>query len=216
MANRVEEIQNWTYLQTLPEENHGFKKIIFQFEKNKEEVIKIFSFINQDTHCQVEGFYDEKTSDFMLYCRMGFHLFHDIRFISKDLNDYEKRLDRYLFSLMENLNPNQPRIDDFFIRRKELDQWMPSDLNDKIGNMKLYIAPPNFFSTINGAVVLLDYSDFEKNNQVSFFYNRMRDDFYAEKRRCGIIERIPEFDCDSIDRLNEMILKLPDLLESFN
>lgn len=215
MTTMIEEIQNWTYLQTLPGESYGFQKQMLKLEKNKEEVIKIFSFVNQDSHCQVEGFYDEKTSDFMLYCQMGFHLFHDIRFISKNLNNYEERLDQYLFSLMGKLDPNQSRVDDFFIRRKELDQWMPKDLNEKIGDMRLYISPPNFFSTINGAVVLLDYSDFEKNNQVSLFYNRMRDDFYAEKRIGGMIERIPEFDCSSLDELNGVILKLPDLLERF-
>lgn len=215
MANIIEQIESWEYLRNLPEEKHGFQKKKFQLEKDKEGIISIFSFINQESHCQVKGFYDDKTSDFMLYCQMGFHLFHDIRFISKDLNGYENRLGEYLFLLLEKLDPNQSRIDDFFIRRKELDQWVPTDLEKEVGDMKLYISPPNFFSTINGAVVLLDYSNFERNNQVSFFYNRMRDDFYAEKRKCGVIERIPEFDCNSLEELNGIILKLPNLLENF-
>lgn len=215
MTNIIEKIDNWRYLQSLPEEKYGFQKKIFRPEKNKEEIIPIFSFINQNSHCEVQGFYDKKTSDFMLYCQMGFHLFHDIRFISKEEKDYEKKLDQYLFLLLENLDPTQSRINDFFIRRKKLDQWLPNDLKEQVGEMKLYISPPSFFSTINGAVVLLDYSDFEKNNQVSLFYNRMRDDFYAEKRTCGVIERISEFDCNSLAELNEIILKLPDLLESF-
>ena len=41
----------------------------------------------------------------------------------------------------------------------------------------------------------------------------MRDDFYAERRVNGELQQISEFDCKTLDELDEIIKTLPEILE---
>lgn len=209
----IEQLGEWNYLNNLANEYKSFIKTSHPLQKNKDEIVSIFSYENKANKCKIDSFFDYKTLDYMLHCHMGFHLFHDIRFISKELSEYEEKMELYLKPLLEDLDPNVKRTSDFFIKRKGLDQWTPETLPAEIGNLKLYLQPPCYFSTINGAIVLLDYSDFENENQFALFYNRMRDDFYGERRSAGQIHRMPEFDCDSLEELTKILKELPSLVE---
>ena len=216
MPNKIEELNGWSYLETLPKEESDFTISVAEIFEKFEDKIRLFSYENEKIFCGVEGWYDYKTSDYMLHCKIGFHIFHDIRFISKALSEYEEKLAKHLIPLLKELSPHFHKNDDFFVKRKNLDEWRPKNLPESVGGLKLYIQPPSYFSFINGAVVVLDYSDFEKTNQFVLYYNRMRDDFYAEKRTNGSPERISDFDCTSLDELDSLLLKLPEYLQEID
>ncbi len=217
MVERMQEVfkqlEEWDYLQKLWEEKSGYKKILPSTFENQDGKVDIFFYENVEIQSKISGRYDFDTSDFMLCCTQGYHVYHDIRFICKNIKEYEKRLDQFLEMLLDNLTPEKPREAGFFMRRKELVNWRPAGLEEKIGNFTRYIQPPNFFGTVNGAVVVLDYSDFSQANQFSVFYNKMRDDFYAERRVKGELQQISEFDCKTLDELDEIIKTLPEILE---
>ena len=56
-------------------------------------------------------------------------------------------------------------------------------LPQKIGAFELYITPDNPIDYINGSTLFIDYSDFEHGNQLVFFYNSFRDEFFAETKK---------------------------------
>ena len=213
MPEIIAKINQWDYLKNLNIKSQDFSVEIFTTFELENEAIRLFSLQNDGTSCFVEGVYDYKTAEFMVRCHLGFHVYYDIRFISKEIKEFEGNLALFLNTLLEELNPRHLKEPDFFIRKKAMDELRADDLKENYGAMKLYIKPPHYFPTINGAMVLLDYSDFQNQNQFALFYNCMRDDFYAEKRTRGELERIPEFDCNSLEELNSLLAELPKFID---
>lgn len=213
MEKIVELIRDWEYPRKMPRDWVDFQKEIPEELGILNDAVIIFTYKNIATHCSVEAIYNVETEDFMVRCRKGFHDFFDIRFIRKEIKEFELVIELFFCELLKELRPDIQVEKGFFVERKGLLKWNPKNLPEKHGTMELYIRPRNYFSTVNGGVVLLDYSSFVTNNQFVLFYNRMRDDFYAECRVIGEILRISEYDCSTLEELD---VKLEGLLDSLD
>lgn len=52
---------------------------------------------------------------------------------------------------------------------------------------------------------MIDYSDFEHGNQLVFFYNSFRDEFFAETKRDFLTGITHEFDCRKLTDLEKLL-----------
>ena len=96
MQEIFKQLEEWDYLQKLWEEKNGYKKMIPSAFENQEGKVDIFFYENVEIQSKISGRYDFDTSDFMLCNTQEKKVNHDIRFICKNIKEYEKRLDQFL------------------------------------------------------------------------------------------------------------------------
>lgn len=213
MKDLLERLEQWDYLKQMPDEISGFiKKLPDTFEVEG-TCVSIFTYTLPSKHCRIEGYFDQSTDDFMVHCFVGLHVFHDIRFICKKLEEFQGRLESFLESMICGLVPDMLRVPTFFVNKKKLVDWQPMDLANELYGFSLFIKPPYFLQTINGAVVVIDYSDFSEGHQWVLYYNGMRDEFYAEQRLHGVMERIATFDCKGLEELDALLPEIENTLK---
>ena len=207
-----EKLSQWEYLKQMPDEISGFiKKLPETFEVDG-TCVPIFTYVLPSKYCRIEGYFDQSTDDFMVHCFIGLHVFHDIRFICKKMEEFQGRLDSFLVPVLCGLVPDTLRTPTFFVNKKKLVDWQPMELSSELHGVSLFIKPPCFLQTINGAVVVIDYSDFSGGHQWVLYFNGLRDEFYAEQRLNGVLERISTFDCKGLEDLDALLPEIENTL----
>ena len=84
-------------------------------------------------------------------------------------------------------------------------------LPEKIGPFELYIRPANAIEHINGSIILIDYSNFVRKDQLIIMYNRLRDEFFGEVKINSVFHASMDFDSRNLQELEQ---RLEDHLES--
>ena len=108
--------------------------------------------------------------------------------------------------LLEDVNREKQHQMGTLIEEAGLLNWAYSGkLPQKIGDFELYITPDNPIDYINGSTLFIDYSDFEHGNQLVFFYNSFRDEFFAETKKRFMTGITHEFDCRNLKDLENLL-----------
>lgn len=202
----MENLPRWEFIQRLPRELQGFT---FQMGGRLEEnELLLCSYVNEAEHRRLDLIYTKETFDYVPVKGIGLHRFRDIRYITRDKEEFAQVIPEVLPRILEELQPDFVFSSQPMLIKKGIIQWeYPNKLPDKIGRFEKFITPGNYLDFINDSTIFLDYVDFEKGNELVFLYNRIRNEFFAESKTSFFPNTIHDFDADTLEELQNLLEK---------
>ncbi|MDF2502099.1 MAG: hypothetical protein K0Q77_2813 [Anaerosporomusa subterranea] len=202
MDKIIEQVEQWGFLKKLPEELHGFR-----LERNiVQEEAKLFLFWYRcpETRRDAYALYDMATKEFMFHSVIGLFDFCDIQYISPDLAAFEEILKERLSGTLQALAVfNKSELGSIFITKNILEKnfMLPED----ISGFELFIRPEQPVKIVNGSFIIIDYSDFSSESNLTIYYNIYRDEFFCERRIRRLPQIVTDFDSKTVDELAEKL-----------
>ncbi len=206
---------NWEFLQKLPRELHGFTFVEGGAMMTRHEFL-LGAYENAAARRRLELIYTKETFDYVPIRQVGLLRYRDFRFITRDKDQFVEWITGNIDRLVEETTPTYiPRSKRLLKMKGILDWHFPDTLPDRVGNFVKFIGPQYPLDFINNTTVILDYSDFEAENELMFMYNRARNEFYAENKKHMIPNTMHEFDAKKLTDLEELLAEQlePYLLE---
>ena len=186
----IEEIQKqtheWAFIKELPETIGVFKKKITDYIEG--QVLFICRYEAPELRASVDLTYSAETFDYILVRTMGLNSFRDVRLIYKERDVFEEKTKKYLPLVISNMEH-------------------PEQVPKKIGSFELYIDPSHAIEHINGSIILIDYSDFARRDQLIIMYNRLRDEFFGELKVNSVFRTTTSFDGRNVKELEDKLKK---------
>lgn len=205
MKEIEKQIQEWPYLQTLPEKIAGFTLVREAGSSNNVQ-IRLFTYANPGRHLFFSVVYDLTTDDFLCKVIIGLNEYYDVNFIAADLPGLETVLSSKMEKLLMGLERFDPKqLGSIFQEKKILEWTYAAKLPKEAAGFHLFIRPDAPIKVLNGSFILIDYSDFTAESHLVICYNVFRDDFYGEIH----LRRLPQmsglFDAKTLSELAEQL-----------
>ncbi|MCD7873632.1 MAG: hypothetical protein LUH17_01250 [Acidaminococcaceae bacterium] len=198
------QLNEWEFLKELPPEIDGFKLTMGQGIDG--QILTIASYGNEAMHSKLDLVYTSETFDYVPVKTIGMHTFRDIRYFCRDREKFAKLMQENLPELLADINREKKHRMGTLVEETGLVSWeYAARLPQKVGGFELFIAPDNPIDYINGSTLFIDYSDFEHGNQLVFFYNTFRDEFFAETKKGFMTGITHEFDCRNLEALEKLL-----------
>jgi hypothetical protein len=198
------QLNEWEFLKELPPEIDGFKLTMGQGIDG--QILTIASYGNEAMHSKLDLVYTSETFDYVPVKTIGMHTFRDIRYFCRDRDKFAKLMQEKLPELLADINREKKHRMGTLVEETGLASWgYAARLPQKVGGFELFIAPDNPIDYINGSTLFIDYSDFEHGNQLVFFYNTFRDEFFAETKKGFMTGITHEFDCRNLEALEKLL-----------
>lgn len=209
MDTIIEQIRQWEFLNTLPEELHGFH--LERDQIHEEGKLFIFRYHCPDTCRAFYASYDSATKEFMAHTVIGLFNFCDIQYITPDLSAFAQLLQKSIQQTLKALAEfDSSVLGSIFKEKKILDRdWQPL-LPAEMYGFRLFIRPEQPVKIVNGSFIIIDYSDFVAESNLTIYYNIYRDEFFSERRVRKLPQIVTDFDAKTVESLAE---KLSDRLE---
>lgn len=208
-------VPNWDFLQQLPKEIKGFK-LTPGGEMLDQHVLFLCSYKKPGAHRNLDLIYTKETFDYLPIKQVGFHRFRDLRYITRDKNEFAELIPKVLPRMLMEIDEDYQPSCQVVLERKGIKDWTYCDsLPKKIGNFELFISYKNPLQFINNSIIILNYVDFENGKELAFFYNRVRNEFFAESMVDYIPSTIHDFDSKTLKGLEKLLdRKLQSYLEN--
>jgi hypothetical protein len=204
-------LKTWLYSQQLPRELAGLS--LAAGFRESDDFIDIFRYENIAARKELRCFYNRATRDYMLRRVFGLNEYNDGKYITPDLAVFTALLQEGLADEARDLSSFARAQSHSLLREKGVLNWAyQNTLPDAGAGFELYIRPDAPACLINGSFIVADYSDFAGGHQFAVYYNELRDEFYAEKKRAGLVETTAFFDARTIKELDK---KLKDSLVGY-
>lgn len=200
------QVKDWNFIYDLPEEFKGFTKII----KSEKQGLVLFicSYVNESLKARLDIIYTAETFDYILCRTMGLNEYRDIRFIYKQRDIFEREVSLHIKSVLAEMSSPKHRNHVYIVDEKGIPNWeYGNNLPTKIGRFELYIKPCEVIRHINGSFIFVDYSDFERKDQLVIMYNVLRDEIFAELKVAGVFRTLRVFDCRNLKELEDKLEK---------
>ena len=182
-------LEGWDFLEKLPKELQGFT--LKKGSGITGQVLEIAAYVNEKEHTCLQLTYTAETFDYVPVKNIGLHNFRDIRYFFRNRDDFAEALlatDEQGRTALEKLLAGMKReagsVYDFEYSNLGTEKWeYVKTLPEKIGSYELYITPDKPVEYITGSLIFLDYTDFERGNQLYFVYNSYRNEIYAGEKK---------------------------------
>ncbi len=196
------EVQAWDFIASLPQQIDGFAKVIDGDTLG--QVLHICHYENKEHRLMARIIYTVETEDYILTQQYGLNHFRDMRFIYRDRELFARTVGDKLEQVLDlMLHPEHRNLGEL-VAEKELTTWeFGNNLPEQIGNFVRYLRPADTFEYLNGSVIFLDYSNFANSDQLVFYYNCLRDQFFAEIKVGGVFEDTKAFDSRDLTLLEQ-------------
>ena len=214
MEQIIQELSNWQYLSELPNTLYGF--ILEKQMNESDDKFFVFTYHNDERKRSFSVLYDRSTKEYTVRITIGLTEFCDIRYIVGNLNSLEKVLREKLECTLNDLvHFNIGNIDCIVLEKKIIEWPYTKQLPKMVGNFALFISPNEPVKSINGSYIIIDYSDFDGQNNFIIYYNIFRDEFFGEIKAKRTPQMTAEFDEKNLFELEEILEdKLVRILES--
>lgn len=151
--------------------------------------------------------YDGEVDDFTVHVIMPLFSFVDISFIRTDWDSFLEGLKERAVEGMRKRLIDSHDLFTYEYKKTNILNWdfhevLPSKIDDFI----LDITPKNAISMINGSFIIGEYRLMDDATGLLFFYNVLRQEFFAELRCHNIPEISHNFDGNTVDEF-EICLK---------
>ena len=208
--------KNWDFVKKLPSAVDSFQKS----EKGTIDgkILTICSYYDDALKAGVDIIYTSETFDYILVRKIGLNVYRDIRFIYKEKEEFAKKVAEALPQVLkETANPNLVNLGEMVKDHKILTWEYGNSLPETLENFTLYIKPQNAIEYLNGSIILLDYSNFSRQDQFVIYYNRFRNEFFGEVKIGSVFHATKKYDSKTLGKL-ETLLKtnLPTTLEKIS
>lgn len=175
----AEHLNEWDFLQKLPEEIDGFKKVPGTGIEG--QILHIVSYVNEAEHRSVDLTYTAETFDYVPVKTIGLHVFRDERYFCRDQQRFGEMMLEHLPDLLKEISSSHKMKYSYAAKDVQFEKWdFWKTLPKRIGDFELYITPDNPVNYINGSCIFLDYSDFEHKSQLYFLFNNFRIEVFGE------------------------------------
>ncbi|WP_432643533.1 hypothetical protein [Acidaminococcus sp.] len=205
-----EETRSWDFIDRLPEQVGQFtKKRVGTIDG---QILTICRYEAPALRASLDITYSSETFDYILVHTMGMNSYRDIRFIYKEKDIFAQKVQNYLPGILDCMeHPTRVNLGEM-VEEKGILTWdYGNHLPEKIGPFELYIRPANAIEHINGSIILIDYSNFVRKDQLIIMYNRLRDEFFGEVKINSVFHASMDFDSRNLQELEQ---RLEDHLES--
>jgi hypothetical protein len=200
----TEQFKQWSYLETLSPELHGFCLTVEHRQAG--EQYHLFSYYNQILDKFFLVLYDKATKEYIARWRIGLIEFCDVNFIAPDLSTLEKLLQTRMESALHCMAVFNPAaLGSVFLGKKILEWSYTEKLAASIHGFSLVINPKQPLKGINGSYIIIDYSDFLARTNLLIYYNIYRDVFYGEIIFRDTPQMTTLFDAATLPELEEQI-----------
>lgn len=199
-----EETREWEFIKKLPDTIGAFKKSLPDTIDG--QILTICRYEAADLRAQLEIIYTTETWDYILVRTMGMNSYRDPRFIYKDRTQFEEKVSSYLESvLLEMEHPESVNLGEM-VAEKGITTWeYGNNLPKQIGPFELYLTPAKAIEHLNGSIILIDYTDFARKDQLIIMYNRLRDQFFGELKINSVFHATMDFDSYSLKELQKKL-----------
>ncbi|WP_333595404.1 hypothetical protein [Anaerospora hongkongensis] len=204
MEKIIEQLKEWSYLQTLEQEFAGFTLTteLMQCESQ----YRIFTYHNSGSYRSFSVLYDEATKEFLARVVIGLTEMCDISFIVSDLNGLEQLLNVRMKETIRQLASFDPITLCSSFREKKITEWaFGAQLPQQVAGFALYITPLKPVKSLNGSYIIIDYSDFSVDSNLLIYYNIYRDEFFGELRVRRTPRVISTFDTKQLSELEQCL-----------
>lgn len=210
MDKIVEQVTAWGFLKKIPQEIYGFTLINELMTCGSQ--YRIFTYNNQQARRSFTGLYDDATKDFLVRIAIGLTEFCDISFFTQDLTAFEKILTERMEKTLQQLAYFDPCSVCSQIKGKKVLEWpYGAKLPEQIAGFTLFISPEKPIKILNGSYVIIDYSDFAAESNLTVNYNIFRDEFFSEIRLKRVPMMTTAFDAKTVPelevRLNDNLIQ---------
>jgi hypothetical protein len=143
---------------------------------------------------------------------MGMNSYRDIRLIYKERDVFAEKARHYIPEILKSMeDPASVNLGEM-VEAKGLKDWeYGKNLPKKIGLFELYISPDKAIEHINGSIIMIDYTDFTRKDQLIIMYNRLRNEFFGEMKINSVFHASMDFDSKTLQELEK---RLDEHLES--
>lgn len=205
-----EETKSWDFIDQLPEQVGQFtRKRVGTIDG---QVLTICRYEAPALRASLDITYSSETFDYILVHTMGMNSYRDIRFIYKDKDVFAKNVQAYLPGILHSMeDPTSVNLGEQVAEHGILAWDYGNHLPEKIGPFELYIKPANAIEHINGSIIMIDYSNFDRMDQLIIMYNRLRDEFFGEVKINSVFHASMDFDSKNLKELEQ---RLEEHLES--
>lgn len=202
----AQKVKAWDFIINLPEEICGFVKEIPNDIEG--QVLHICRYINKDLKAKLDIIYTAETFDYVVVRTLGINTYRDIRYVYKERDVFAEKVLEALPRIIKNME--QPESVDLgaMVAEHGILTWeYGNSLPNAIGDFELYIKPKNAIEHINGSVIIIDYTDFKRKDQFVVYYNRLRNQFFAELKISGVFRDSKKFDSNNLKALQNKLEK---------
>jgi len=200
----AEQIKSWDFIINLPQEIYGFVK-----ETNGNidgQILHICHYVNKDLKAKLDIIYTAETFDYIVVRTMGINTYRDVRYVYKEKDVFAEKVGEALPGIIKNMeNPASVNLGQMVINKGIMTWKYGNSLPDNIGSFELYIKPEKAIEHINGSIIIIDYTDFECKDQFVVYYNRLRNQFFAELKIAGVFRDSKTFDSTSLKGLQSKL-----------
>ncbi|WP_278675108.1 hypothetical protein [Acidaminococcus fermentans] len=200
----IEEIQQetrqWDFIQGLPEQVGQFsKKLVDTIDG---QILTICRYEAPELRARLDIIYTSETFDYIVVHTMGMNSYRDIRFIYKDKDVFAQNVEAYLPGILHSMeDPTSVNLGEQVAEHGILTWDYGNHLPEKIGPFELFIKPARAIEHINGSIILIDYSNFARMDQLIIMYNRLRDQFFGEVKINSVFHASMDFDSKNLKEL---------------
>jgi len=202
----LEKTKNWDFIKALPDKIDAFsKKLDGTIAGN---ILTICTYSALTINAKVDIIYTFETSDYILIRTMGLNTYRDISYIFREKDLFAAKVTANLPQILHQMeHPEDVNLGEMVADQHILTWQYGNSLPPKIGSFQLYIKPSHAIEHLNGSIILIDYTDFAKNDQLVIYYNRLRNDFYGEARIAGVFHATKQYDATNLTQLQEKLEK---------
>ncbi len=200
-------LDNWEFVKELPKEAGPFK-LLPGGECFGQHELLLFAYGNEQLHRRLNLIYTKETDDFVPVKEIGLNQFRDIRYFTRTREAFETQMQQVLPQLLREIAPDYDAPCQSVLRKEGILSWdyIPK-LPARVGSFELFLKPDKPLRFINNAVLILDYSNFERGDQLVFSYNAATNSYFAETKTRYIPNTIHDFDCQKLEQLAEILDK---------
>jgi hypothetical protein len=196
----AEQVKLWDFIIDLPQEIYGFVKQINSSIDG--QILYICHYVNDNLKAKLDIIYTAETFDYIVVRTMGINTYRDVRYVYKEKEVFAKKLGEALPGIIKNMeNPASVNLGKMVEDKGVLTWKYGNRLPESIGSFELYIKPEKAIEYINGSIIIIDYTDFARKDQFVVYYNRLRDQFFAELKIAGVFRDTKTFDSVSLKGL---------------
>lgn len=202
----AQQVKSWDFTINLPEEIDGFVK---EIQSNIDgQVLHICRYFNVGLKAQLDIIYTVETFDYVVVRTMGINTYRDVRYVYKERDVFAQKVLEALPRIIKNMeHPDSVNLGAMVAEHGILTWEYGNSLPAAIGDFELYIKPKNAIEHINGSVIIIDYTDFKRKDQFVVYYNRLRNQFFAELKIAGVFRDSKKFDSHNLKTLQSKLEK---------
>lgn len=199
-----EETKTWDFIDELPEQVGQFtKKRVGTIDG---QILTICRYEAPALRASLDITYSSETFDYILVHTMGMNSYRDIRFIYKEKDIFAQKVKSYLPGILDSMeHPTKVNLGEMVDEKGILTWDYGNNLPEKIGPFELYIKPANAIEHINGSIIMIDYSNFVRKDQLIIMYNRLRDEFFGEVKINSVFHASMDFDSKNLKQLEQKL-----------